>query len=121
MGEFKDYLVEKEITESFKKGDEAEYQGDKIKIVDNSIRIFPKSSNFSFNNFMKIYRFIIENIDSSAEFVLYKNKRKINMKCEICNEEDAKIRLDDDDLKLKLCWECYNQGYLAENIKWIYI
>ena len=42
----------------------------RIKANSDTIKIFPRSSNFSFNTFMKIYKIIVETIDSKAEFIV---------------------------------------------------
>ena len=42
----------------------------RIKANDWEIKIFPRCENFSFNTFMRIYKMIVEKIDSEAEFKL---------------------------------------------------
>ena len=44
----------------------------RIKANDYQIKIFPRSENFSFNTFMRIYKMIVETVDSEAEFELIK-------------------------------------------------
>jgi len=46
--------------------------GEEFRITANDyqIKIFPRSENFSFNTFMRIYKMIVEKIDSEAEFEL---------------------------------------------------
>ena len=46
--------------------------GEEFRITANDyvIKIYPRCENFSFNTFMRLYKMIVEKIDSEAEFKL---------------------------------------------------
>ena len=50
--------------------------GEEFRITANDyeIKIFPRSENFGFNTFMRIYKMVVEKIDSDAEFKIQNDK-----------------------------------------------